>query len=316
MAKCYEKIADLKAISKEEWLELRKGGIGGSEAGAIVGLNPYSSAYSVYHEKLGLVESFEGNDKTRLGSDLEEYVAKRFEEATGKRVRRLNAMLRSTEYPYMIADIDREVIGEDAGLECKATSNFDGYKFDDGEYPAYWVCQCHHYMAVKGSKRWYLCVLDLSSGKLHVHTVERDEEEISALALLEGSFWRENVEKQVCPLPNGSEVCDSILAEKYPMANENMPSIDLMGYCNELERLAEIKAKIKPLEEEKAQLEQQLKEALGEAPSGEYEQYKISYKNQTSTRLDTKRLKQEMPEIYEQYANESTSRRFLFSVKK
>lgn len=316
MAKNYKKIADTKKISKEEWLEIRKTGLGGSDAGAVIGLNPYSSAYSVYHEKLSLVEPFEGNDKTRLGTDLEEYVAKRFEEETGKKVRRLNAVLRSLERPYMIADVDRMIVGEDAGLECKTTANFDGYKFDEGEYPAYWACQCYHYMSVTGAKKWYLCVLDLTSGKVSVIIIERNEGEIKALETMEETFWKENVEKKVCPSPNGSEHCDEIISEKYPTADEDGPTLDLMGYSKELVRLAEVKAQIKPLEDEKKALEQSLKEALGTAPTGEYGLYKVSYKNSVSTRLDTVRLKAEQPQIYEAYAKESTSRRFLFTVSK
>lgn len=316
MAKIYEKIADTKKISKTDWLELRKTGIGGSDAGAVVGLNPYSSAYSVYHEKLSLVEVFEGNDKTRLGTDLEDYVAKRFEEETGKKVRRLNSVLRSIARPYMIADVDRMIVGEDAGLECKTTANFDGYKFDEGEYPAYWACQCYHYMSVTGAKLWYICVLDLSSGKVSVITIERNESEIKALEEMEGVFWREHIEKKVCPAPNGSEKCDEIIAEKYPTADEDVPALDLMGYSKELARLAELKAEIKPLEDEKSAIEQTLKEALGTASVGEYGLYKVSYKNSVSMRLDAKKLKAEQPEIYAAYANESTSRRFLFTVKK
>lgn len=316
MAKIYEKIADTKKIVKAEWLELRKTGIGGSDAGAVVGLNPYSSAYSVYHEKLSLVESFEGNDKTRLGTDLEDYVAKRFEEETGKKVRRMNAVLRSIARPYMIADVDRMIVGEDAGLECKTTANFDGYKFDEGEYPAYWACQCYHYMSVTGAKRWYICVLDLSSGRVSVIPINCNESEIKALEEMESAFWHEHIEKKVCPVPNGSEKCDEILAEKYPTADDDLPALDLMGYSQELARLAELKAEIKPLEDEKSAIEQTLKEALGTASVGEYGLYKVSYKNSVSTRLDTKKLKAEQPEIYAAYANESTSRRFLFTVKK
>ncbi len=316
MAKTYEKIADLKTISREEWLELRRSGIGGSDAGAVVGLNPYSSAYSVYHEKLSLVEPQEDNDRARLGRDLESYVAKRFEEKTGKKVRRLNAMIRSVDRPYMIADVDRMVVGEDAGLECKTSANFDGYKFDEGEYPAYWACQCYHYMSVTGANRWYLCVLDMRSGKVIDITIERNEGEIKALESMEKQFWTEHIEKRVCPAPNGSEKCDDIIAQKYPMADDDAPAVDLMGYGKEMARLEQIKAEIKPLEEEKAAIEQTLKEALGVASIGEYEQYKVSYKNTVSTRLDTKRLKAEQPQIYAAYASETSSRRFLFTVKK
>ena len=316
MAKIYTKIADTKKISHEEWIELRKSGIGGSDAGAVVGLNPYSSPYSVYHEKLGLVEAFEGNDKTRLGTDLEEYVAKRFEEITGKKVRRLNAMLRSVERPYMIADVDRVIVGADEGLECKVTSNNENYKFDEGEYPAYWACQCYHYLSVMGYKRWHICVLDLFSAKVSVITIERDESEIKALEEIEKTFWEENIKKKVCPAPNGSERCDDIIAEKYPEADDDAPTLDLMGYSKELARLAEIKEQIKPLEVEKSAIEQTIKEALGTSSTGEYGLYKVSFKNSVSTRLDTKKLKLEQPQIYAAYASESSSRRFLFTVKK
>ena len=316
MAKIYTKIADTKKISHEEWIELRKSGIGGSDAGAVVGLNPYSSPYSVYHEKLGLVEAFEGNDKTRLGTDLEEYVAKRFEERTGKKVRRLNAMLRSVERPYMIADVDRVIVGADEGVECKVTSNNENYKFDEGEYPSYWACQCYHYLSVMGYKRWHLVVLDLFSAKVSVITIERDESEIKALEEIEKTFWEEHVQKKICPAPNGSERCDDIIAEKYPEADDNAPAVDLMGYGKEMERLEIIKGEIKILEGEKSAIEQTLKEALGTSSTGEYGLYKVSFKNSVSTRLDTKKLKLEQPQIYAAYASESSSRRFLFTVKK
>ena len=270
----------------------------------------------MYHEKLGLVEPFEGNDKTRLGTDLEEYVAKRFEEITGKKVRRLNAMLRSVSRPYMIADVDRVIVGEDEGLECKTTSNNENYKFDEGEYPSYWACQCYHYLSVMGYKRWHLVVLDLFSARVSVITIERNESEIKALEEIEKTFWEENIQKKICPAPNGSERCDDIIAEKYPEADDDAPTLDLMGYSKELARLAEIKEQIKPLEAEKSAIEQTIKEALGTSSTGEYGLYKVSFKNSVSTRLDTKKLKLEQPQIYAAYASESSSRRFLFTVKK
>lgn len=315
MAKDYEKIADIKSITKEKWLELRKCGIGGSDAGAVVGLNPYTSAYSVYHEKLSLIEPFEGNEKTRLGTDLEDYVAKRFEEQTGKRVRRLNAILRSKEHPFMIADVDRMVVGENAGLECKTTANYDGYKFDEGEYPAYWACQCYHYLAVTGAEYWYICVLDLTSGKVSVIKIERDKNEINALVQMEKSFWENNVSVQVCPTPNGNERCDEIIAEKYPQADDNAPTIDLMAYGKELARLSEVKAEIKTLEREKSTIEQTIKEQLGASSTGEYGIYKVSYKNVVSQRVDLKKLQAERPDIYATYAVPQSVRKFLFTVK-
>ena len=143
-------------MPREEWLELRKKGIGGSDSAAIVGLDRYRSPFDVYADKLGLKPEIPDNEAMRQGRDLEQYVAERFMEATGKKVRRRNAMLQHPEYPFMIADIDRWVVGENAGLECKTTSALNRAKFNQGEYPPSYYVQCVHYMAVTGAERWYL----------------------------------------------------------------------------------------------------------------------------------------------------------------
>ena len=113
-----------KNMSREDWLSLRRTGIGGSDAGAICGLNPYSSPLDVYFNKTGEAPETEDNEAMRQGRDLEEYVARRFTEETGLKVRRSNQMYRSIEHPFMIADIDRLIIGEDAGLECKTANDW------------------------------------------------------------------------------------------------------------------------------------------------------------------------------------------------
>ena len=139
--------------SHEEWLKIRKGYIGGSDAGAIIGLNPYASAFSVWAEKAGSVPEFEGNISTRVGTYLEDLVAKLFMEETGKTVQRLNFTIVNPAYPWACANIDREVIGEDAVLEIKTTTSFGAIKkFRSGEYPEQWYGQMVHYLAVTGGK--------------------------------------------------------------------------------------------------------------------------------------------------------------------
>lgn len=117
----YETIST-SGMSREEWLRLRKSGIRGSNAGAVCGLNPYASPMSVFRDKVSEGVEAEDNESMRQGRDLEGYVARRFMEATGLKVRRSNQMYRSQEHPFMIADVDRIVVGENAGLECKTPS--------------------------------------------------------------------------------------------------------------------------------------------------------------------------------------------------
>lgn len=145
-------IADIKKITHEEWLAFRKQGIGGSDAGAVCGLNPYSSPMKVFRDKTSQCTEETDNEAIRQGHDLEDYVARRFTEATGKKVRRSNFMYCHEKYPFMIADVDRLVVGEDAGLECKTANAYSADKWKDGKIPLHYVIQCYHYMAVTGKK--------------------------------------------------------------------------------------------------------------------------------------------------------------------
>lgn len=77
----FEKIS-LSGVNNTDWLRLRKSGIGGSDAGAICGLNPYSSAMKVFQDKISEEVEEQDNEAIRIGHDLEDYVAQRFMEAT------------------------------------------------------------------------------------------------------------------------------------------------------------------------------------------------------------------------------------------
>ena len=122
-------------MTREEWLKLRKTGLGGSDAGTVCGLNPYSSSMKLFYDKTGGGIDEQDNEAMRQGRDFENYVAQRFMEATGLKVRRSNYMYRSVEHPFMIADVDRLVAGEDAGLECKTVSAYNADKWKDGNIP-------------------------------------------------------------------------------------------------------------------------------------------------------------------------------------
>ena len=118
------KLVSTKNIDHDSWLRYRKQGIGGSDAGAICGLNPYASPMTVFVDKTMDAVEEKDSESMRQGRDLEEYVARRFVESTGKQVRRSNYMYSSEEYPFMLANVDRMVVGENAGLECKTAQQY------------------------------------------------------------------------------------------------------------------------------------------------------------------------------------------------
>jgi len=299
-------------MPREQWLELRKKGIGGSDSAAIVGLDRYRSPFDVYADKLGLKPEIPDNEAMRQGRDLEQYVAERFMEATGKRVRRRNAMLQHPEYPFMIADIDRWVIGENAGLECKTTSVLNRAKFNQGEFPPRYYVQCMHYMAVTGAERWYLAVLVLNKS-FHVFTIERDEAEINALIEAEKDFWENHVLKKIPPAPDGSESTSDLIKQLFPEARE-AAEIALFGYEGKIQQYLELDTKVKELECERDKLKQELQLAMADAEIGRAQGYVVEWKNQVRQSLDTKKLKSEHAEIYEKYLKPAQTVR-MFKIK-
>ncbi len=299
-------------MPREEWLELRRQGIGGSDAAAIVGLDRYRSAFDVYAEKIGLKPEQPDNEAMRQGRDLEQYVAERFMEATGKKVRRRNAVLQHPEHHWMLANIDRWVVGENAGLECKTTSVLNRAKFSQGEFPPNYYVQCVHYMAVTGAEQWYLGVLVLNKA-FHVFTIERDENEIAALIEAEKHFWTNHIMKQIPPAPDGSESTSEIIKQLFPEAKEGFTA-SLYGYEDKIQAYLDLDAQIKELEKKKEAIKQELQMAIDEAEIGRAQGYVVEWKNQVRQTLDTKRLKKEQAEIYANYLKPAQTVR-IFKIK-
>jgi putative phage-type endonuclease len=299
-------------MPRGEWLELRRQGIGGSDAAAIVGLDRYRSPFDVYADKLGLKKEQPDNEAMRQGRDLEDYVAQRFMEATGKKVRRRNAMLQHPEYPHIIANIDRWVVGENAGLECKTTSVLNRAKFSQGEFPPNYYVQCVHYMAVTGAERWYLAVLVLNKA-FHVFTIERDEAEVQALIAAEKDFWENHVLKQIPPTPDGSESTSELLKQMFPEARER-EEVALYGHEEKIQQYLELDVRVKELTQERDAIKQELQLALADAEIGRAQGYVVEWKNQVRQSLDTKKLKLEQIEIYEKYLKAAQTVR-IFKIK-
>ncbi len=302
-----EKIS-LAGVDNLRWLRLRKTGIGGSDAGAVCGVNPYSSAMKVFQDKTSEDVEEQDSEAVRVGHDLEDYVARRFTEATGLKARKSNFMYRSVEYPFMLADVDRFVVGEDAGLECKTASAYSADKWADGNIPLHYMMQCFHYMAVTGKRAWYIAAVILGR-EFTYRKLEWDDGIIQNLIRIEKDFWNNYVLAGQIPPPDGSRACDEVI-ETYFHTAKKAVAIELTGFDEKLERRRDIIKQLAELETEKKQIEQEVKLAMGEHELARSGSYRVSWGNVDSTRLDTKRIREEKPEIYADYATVSHSRRF------
>lgn len=289
---------DLKKIptrnmSRDEWLEQRRKSIGGSDASAIVGMNSFSSPYTVWADKLEKIPPKEDSEAMRLGRDLEEYVVRRFTEKTGKRLRRENNILINPTYPFAHANVDRMVVGEDAGFEAKTTSVLNMGKFKNGEYPENYYVQCVHYMAVTGCKRWYLGVLVLGV-EFKWFVIERDEDEIKALMNAEREFWK-HVTSKTPPIADGDASTSETIQTIY--RDDDGSSVSLTGYQNELNGYMETAELIKGLEAKKTEYANRIKAFMGESAKGECDGYSVSWATQSRRTFDYNKFAADNPEM-------------------
>lgn len=297
---------------RKVWLDERRKSIGGSDASAVIGLNKYATPFSLWADKTGRLPEQEDNEAMRQGRDLEGYVSKRFCEETGKKVRRHKDIIRNPDYPFAHATIDRKVIGENAGLECKTTTALNLKKFKSGEYPDNYYVQCVHYMAVTGADRWYLAVLVLGKD-FFVYTIERDEDEIKALMTAEADFWYRYVAPDIPPPADGLTPTSTAINSVYHDDSGN-DIVNLNSLHNDLAQIDELNSQIKMLSELKDKHIQNIKLAMGECSTGQSRFYTVTWKSQSRRSLDIEKLKDDYPEIdIDDYCNISSSR--VFKIK-
>lgn len=282
-----------KGMSREEWLMRRRKTIGGSDAAGIVGLSRWASPFSVWADKTGRAAEKEDTEAMRQGRDLEDYVARRWMEETGKRVYRLPAMLYHPKYPFAHADVDRMVMGENAGLECKTTFSLDLKQFNGVEFPVQYYAQCVHYLAVTGADRWYLAVLAYGRG-FFTFVLERNQAEIDALMAAEADFWK-LVEQDTPPDADGSEATSAALREIFPISEQT--TADLFGRDTVLREYMRLKEDKKVLDTRIGEIENTIKADMGEAESGLCGSFHISWKSQNRQTFQAKEFAKDHPSI-------------------
>lgn len=302
-------------MNKLEWLKERQCGIGGSDIGAILGVNKYKTPFEVYIEKTEPIEEVsEQFESAYWGDQLEEIVAKEFEKRTGKKVRRDRKHYKHKDYPFMVANIDRRVVGENAILECKTANQYLANEWKEDEIPASYLLQVQHYLFVTGAEVGYIAVL-IGGQKFVWKEVLRDEELIQMIIEAEKNFWR-LVQDKTPPALDGSSAAEKYLKERYKEAEEDK-SIELgFEYKDKIKTYLDMKVQLKNFETQVKELENQIKFEIGNAEYAHAPGYSLSWKNVSSAKVDSKKLKSEYPEIYDKVIKESKSRRFSIKEDK
>lgn len=260
-----------------EQIKKRINYIGGSDAACLLGLSRWKTPLALWAEKTKqiLPEDISGKMQVRLGNKMEDTIAELFTEETGLKVRRVNETIYHREYPFLAANIDRKIVGEDYILECKHTSERRANEWNEG-VPIEYLIQCYHYLAVTDCKKAYLACL-IGNQELKIKEIDRDEKILSDLIVKEVYFWREFIEKKI--MPGVVDNDDSVLYRLFPHAEQGQIiqlGDDVNAKCEMIESLNQDKFTV---EKQIDKLKNELKALIKENETGDTGRYQIRWSN-------------------------------------
>ena len=308
----YKKVFDAKKATKEDWLRFRKTGIGGSDMAAIMGLSKWKSPLDIWLEKTTDEVNEEESRFMYWGNKLEALVAEEFAVRTGYSVRNNNYTLQSIEYPFLLANIDRDIVGIDAGLECKTTNAFKRDEWEGDQVPDAYYIQCQHYMAVTGYSSWWIACL-CGGNEFFYKEIPRNEDVITAIIDTAREFWN-MVEQRVMPAVDDSERCNKLLKEMHKTSNGK--TIDLPDTATIF--IKKYKSADKAEKEAKAlktEAQSQLFSLLGDNEQGFVDTYTVNWTQVAGRKtFDKKRFETDYPQLAKEYTVQGEPTR-RFSIK-
>ena len=318
------RLINTKGLSRREWLAVRRQGIGGSDAAAAVGLNPYQSQLELWMIKTGrFSENSPDESETKLDIDskmywgqvLEPIVAQHYTKVTGRKVRKVNAILQhaDSDKSWMLANIDYRVVGSDEVqlLECKTAGEYGAKLWKDG-VPEYVECQVQHQLAVTGLQAADVCVL-ICGQQLKIYRIERDEELIAKLIELERLFWQ-YVQSNIPPCADGSESAGFALRCLFPQDyGQTLDFSDNTHVSSLFDSLINTRKQLSFYQQQEEFYKQLLQQNLGDASYAQFAQGSLSWKKaKDSVYLDTTTLAKDHPQLCQHYQRSKVgSRRFL-----
>lgn len=288
------------------WLEKRRTSIGSSDAPTVCGLNPFKSRVGLWLEKTGMLDPVEPTaEAVRWGNILEQDILEEFHERTGIEIAEGKDMLRHPSIDFLTASPDGWVkeAGELGLGEIKTTNERNAWLWSDG-IPDYAHTQISHQMLVTGATFGYVVCL-IGGQKMVWYRVERDERLMQALHNAEIEFWR-MVKDRIRPELRHDDL--EAVQRLYSKADESVVALSCEDKLIEMQR---VKKEISALEKISDKLEADIKWAMGKAEKGICGNFQISWKNVSSSRVDTKLLKERFPDIAASVSKVSESRRFL-----
>lgn len=315
-------INDMRNVSEEQFREMRSIGIGGSDAGAIMGLSKYKSPMLVVADKLGLTD-FEGNKATERGKRMEPVIRENFAKwaaeidgnpAETYEVFESPYQYQSIEHPFMLANIDGLVNHREHGmcvLEIKTADIRLETEWADNGVPDSYYAQVQHYMAVLGLDMAIVFVLVGLDPEIRY--VARNNEFIADMIAAEKNIWTNFVQSKILPDPSGIDRENDLLNELYSSPSQDV--IDISAFVDKAARHVELKNMIDELSKERDELTGFFKAQLKDAKRGTMPGYVATWSRFKSKYFDKGALERDDPKLVAKYTSEKDSGRFLLSKK-
>ena len=317
-------------VDRDKFLAGRKKGIGGSDVAAILGFSPYKSPYQLWLDKTGRSERKESqNESAHFGNLLEDVVAKEFSRRAGVKVQRVTQQLFLEEHPWALGNIDRAVINPDiAGnvrfkdgalttdrlLECKTASEYMSKLFGEegsDQVPDYYLTQCLWYLLITGCKVIDLAVL-IGGNKFRMYRIERDEDLIQSIFNQVKAFWFNHVIADVPPDPT---CFDDVLHRWSNHVVGKQVEADF-EHIKLAEELITVQGRLKADKAREDEIKLKIVSTMQDAEMMISQGKSIcTYKEQSSTRIDSTLLKKEEPDLFAKYSKTSSTRVFRISNK-
>jgi putative phage-type endonuclease len=286
--------------------------IGGSDAAGVLGLSRWKTPLEVWALKTGQIPDPEVRNElaVELGNELEEVCARLFTKRTGKKVQRVNETVYDKEHPFLAANLDRRIVGEDAVLEIKTAGAWAAKQWEGEEVPQEVVIQVLHQLMVTGKSKGYACCLIGGNLDFHIKPVFRDDALIKQMREKEIHFWKTFVEPNVMPTIITKNDGD-ILNQLFPAGPDETP-LELGDEANRwLDMIEGYKADAKALEALQDQAENEVKALLKDKQFAVTDRWKVSWRESLVRRIDTARMKKESPATYMEWSVEKPERKFV-----
>lgn len=315
-------IASTKGLAEAQWHALRRKGIGGSDAAAVAGFNPWKSKVGVYLEKTGQMDPEAAGEAAEWGNFLEDTIAKQFSRKTGLKVQRSHKLYQHPEHRFMLGNVDRLILdkGRRGVLEVKTASAFlkddwiSGAEQDTDQcdrVPDHYMIQLQHYLKTLELDFGFFAVL-IGGNTFRYKYVERDNQMIDYIVKLETEFWNNHVLKGIPPMVDGSDASTNLLSYLYPTSRPDS-TIQLPSTVKPaIDELYAAQNELKDAELRVNAAKNQIKSMMGEFETAYFEGEKVfTWKSSERTSLDSKELKDKMPDVFEQFAKTTPVRTFL-----